>query len=332
VWNQLNERLFDGRMSSPLISLANGERRLGSWSPRTRELRLSRTLVFEQSWGEVLEVLKHEMAHQFVTEVLRTRETPHGPIFREVCAARGIDGAATGRVVGEKVAPPRIVERVRRLLALAGSPEEHEARAATQAAQRLMLKYNLDRIEENEGYTSRQVGPIRQRFPVHEKALGGLLAKHFFVRSMLVNVWNVGTGRSGRVLELSGTTENVEMASWVHAYLTATSQRLWESHHRRTGANKGRSERRRYVTGVVMGFIEKLDEQADTNRREGLVWVGDPRLEQYVRGRYDRVRRGRAGRIQPTAAWHAGRAAGREIVLQRPLAERGTAVRGLLGG
>jgi hypothetical protein len=37
---------------------------------------MSRTLVVGQSWGAVLEVLKHEMAHQYVHEILaRTDET-----------------------------------------------------------------------------------------------------------------------------------------------------------------------------------------------------------------------------------------------------------------
>ena len=217
------------------------------------------------------------------------------------------------------------------MLALAGWPEVHEARAAMQAAQRLMLKYNLERIEDETGYIARQVGPIRQRFSVQEKALGGLLAKHFFVRSTLVATWDAGAGRSGRVLELCGTRENVEMAAWVHAYLLATSKRLWEAHRRQT-RTRGRGDRNRYVTGVVMGFIEKLDEQADAHRREGLVWIGDPALEQYVQSRYGRVKRGRAGRVRATRAWEAGRAAGREIVLQRPLAERGRAVQGALVG
>src|SRR5690606_23334093 len=52
---------------------------LGRWIPDIRVLELSRSLVLERPWGEVVEVLRHELAHQYVDEVLGvTGEPPHG--------------------------------------------------------------------------------------------------------------------------------------------------------------------------------------------------------------------------------------------------------------
>ena len=53
--------------------------------------------------------------------------------------ASGVPDAAPADAVEVKV-----VERIARLLALAESPNRHEAEAAMAAAQRLMLKHNLD--------------------------------------------------------------------------------------------------------------------------------------------------------------------------------------------
>ena len=56
-------------------------------------LRLATRLVHDEPWQVVIEVLRHEMAHQYVDEVLRIHdESAHGPAFRKVCAERSIDG------------------------------------------------------------------------------------------------------------------------------------------------------------------------------------------------------------------------------------------------
>src|SRR4051812_43490555 len=88
---------FKDRLTAPVIVLADSEQRLGRWISQTRTLELSRTLVLERPWPEVIAVLEHEMAHQFVDEVLQIRdEPPHGPTFQRVCAERGIDARAAG--------------------------------------------------------------------------------------------------------------------------------------------------------------------------------------------------------------------------------------------
>jgi hypothetical protein len=80
-----------------VLVFAETTRRLGQWSRARRTLELSRTLVLVRPWLEVLGVLEHEMAHQYVDEVLREHgEPPHGPTFQRVCADRAIDARAAG--------------------------------------------------------------------------------------------------------------------------------------------------------------------------------------------------------------------------------------------
>jgi hypothetical protein len=81
--------------------LTDTTNRLGRWAGSTRRLELSRPLVLARPWPEVRSVLEHEMAHQFVDEVLGIHdETAHGQTFQQVCAERGID-----RVAGAAIAP-----------------------------------------------------------------------------------------------------------------------------------------------------------------------------------------------------------------------------------
>jgi hypothetical protein len=323
-WAGLNHRLFDGRMNPPVLLLKDTGRQLGAWERGTRHLGLSRTLVQEASWGEVVEVLKHEMAHQYVDEVLRqTDETAHGPTFRAVCAERGIDGRAAGRVAdtGEgSHERARVVGRIQKLLALADSPERNEAEAAMRAARRLLLKHNLSvaeaRVEER--YAWRQLGRPSGRIPTHERLLAGILGQHFFVSCVWVHAFDASRGRRGRVLEIAGTPENLEIASWVHGWLLETGERLWQA-HRRARRLRSNSDRRRFLQGVMVGFHEKLEQENASCAETGLVWRGDAGLDGWVERRHLGLRAGRRTRVTTDAAWHEGRSAGQQIVLHKPV-------------
>jgi predicted SprT family Zn-dependent metalloprotease len=69
-WHELNQGLFRGAMAPPVLRLVDARERLGRWVLDERAIELSRPLIYEQPWGAVVEVLKHEMAHQFVHEVM----------------------------------------------------------------------------------------------------------------------------------------------------------------------------------------------------------------------------------------------------------------------
>src|SRR5262245_241759 len=86
---------FKNRLKPPVIVLSDAATRLGRWIHATRTLELSRPLVLARPWPEVVSVLAHEMAHQYVDEVLQVvGETAHGETFQQVCAAVGIDARA----------------------------------------------------------------------------------------------------------------------------------------------------------------------------------------------------------------------------------------------
>jgi predicted SprT family Zn-dependent metalloprotease len=97
AWDDTNATFFKRALRRPVLALSDTSQRLGRWVSAERTLEISRRVLSEQSWGVVLEVLKHEMAHQFVDEVLGQRsEAAHGPAFRQVCEERAIDARAEG--------------------------------------------------------------------------------------------------------------------------------------------------------------------------------------------------------------------------------------------
>src|SRR4051812_37493423 len=200
----LNGLLFGGRLSAPSFALSDARSRLGQWLSASRTIELSRQLLVDLSWGALVEVLKHEMAHQYVDEVLGARdESAHGPAFRRVCSERGIDGRSSGAPQAGNEAPPAeersALEKISRLLSLAQSSNEHEAQAAMAAAQRLMLKYNLEACAQGQthDYCFRHVGKPSGRVYEAPRILALILSEHFFVETIWVPVWRPLEGKRG---------------------------------------------------------------------------------------------------------------------------------------
>jgi hypothetical protein len=332
TWAEINHNHFRGRLRRPVFTFTDSERRLGAWDSPARTLSISRRLVLDRPWAIVREVLKHEMAHQFVDEVLGIRDqTAHGPAFEALCRQHGIDASAAGEPpaspaggdgdgADEERGGAQVLRRIARLLALADSPNAHEAEAAMRAAQRLMLKHNIDAsaAAAREGFTFRQLGAASGRVSAAEHVLAGILARHFFVEAIWVPSYRPRDGHRGRVLELCGTPSNLDVAEYVHGFLLETGERLWRG-HRAQRRLQGNQERRRFLLGVMMGFDDKLAASAADNRREGLIWVGDPALQAYMARRYPRRRGGTGIGIAASETYEQGREAGRNIVLSRPI-------------
>ncbi len=335
VWANVNRARFRGELRPCTLTLARRAAELGRWVRETRTIELSWALVVERPWGEVVAVLEHEMAHQYVNEVEKVvDESAHGPTFRRVCSERGIDARAAGMPEVEDAATPAIVRRIRKLLALAESPVEAEARAAARLAWRLMLRHNVSEAQTREqlGFGTLQLGPARVRIPRHEQLLAGLLGQRFFVDITLVPAFDVGELRWGRAVEASGRSDNLEVAAWVWDYVLETAQRALRAARRDHGI-AGAAAGQRFLDGVVLGFRDKLNEEAAVaQQEEGLVWVGDPALDEFVARRHPSRRRGRRIGVRADEAFAHGQAAGRSITLRRPVVDRTSGVRGALPG
>lgn len=333
-YTEYNHSLFKGLLLPPTLRWLDAEDQLGRYSPQHRELGLSRSLLTEHGWGVLVEVLKHEMAHQYVSEVLGQTDEAHGALFRQVCAERGIDANPTGlpdqASVGDQA---RMLERVAKLLALAESPNAHEAQAAMSAAQRLMLKYNIDAaLSSQQGsFRFRHLGQPSGRVAESQRILSTILSEHFFVQAIWVPVYRPLEQKRGSVLEICGTESNLALAEYVHTFLNRTAEQLWREHKRQNGIRKN-ANRRAFVTGVMSGFLRKLGEERSKNQKAGLVWQGDAELAGYFRRRHPHIRWTSRGGSHDRDSYRAGREAGGKIVLRRGISEGPSTGPKLLGG
>ncbi|MGH7269087.1 MAG: DUF2786 domain-containing protein [Polyangiaceae bacterium] len=338
TWREINDATFRRALRVPTLELVRARSTLGRWVPETRTVEISLPLVIEHPWVVIVEVLKHEMAHQYVSEVLcEASETAHGSAFRNACARLGIDARASGvpeasGAEAEQAAKTenKVVERVARLLALAESPNRHEAEAAMAAAQRLMLKHNLDAVQSATpaDYGFLHLGRPTGRVAEHERLVSMILGRHFFVDTIWVPVYRPREGKRASVLEICGARQNLAIAEYAHGFLHGTAERLW-SHHKETRGLAFDRERRTYLAGVMSGFADKLARQETANRGEGIVWVEDGDLGDFMHRRHPRVRHIHHAGQRRTGAFADGREAGSAIVLHKPV-QAATVSRGRL--
>jgi hypothetical protein len=210
------------------------------------------------------------------------------------------------------------VEKIARLLSLSQSANEHEAQAAMAAAQRLMLKYNIEVTASaaERDFVFAHLGTPTGRVDESQRVLATILGEFFFVEILWVNVYRALEGKRGAVLEVCGTKANVELAEYVYAFLMQSAARLWEQHKRANGI-RGNSDRRRFSAGVMTGFYQKLVAQREPEREQGLIWLGDEQLKGYFRRRYPRTRQVTYATSSNSDAHRAGRSHGEKLVLHK---------------
>jgi hypothetical protein len=290
------------QMKKPLFSLKELSSRHGYWSGEKAEICLSKTLVMNHSWNSVRDVLKHEMAHQWVDQVMQARnEAPHGPSFLKACEILRADPRASGtyppldeRIFGEESFDmDKRMTRIKKLMALAGSKNRNEAESAMAKAHELMIKYNLNVIEENQNrfFHSVFLGKPRLRHPREDYRLARLICEFYGVEGIWISAYVLEKGKMGRVLEISGTRTNLQIAAYVHDFVVRYTDSAWLTH---AGSEK-RSRRRKtdFACGVIEGFRSKMTPRHllknPSARTTALIRIEDPLLTQYFRSRYPRT-------------------------------------------
>ena len=332
------------QMRKPLFRIVDMEDRWGFWSGERNEICLSRNLVLRHSWDAVREVLIHEIAHQVAEQVLDCNgDPPHGSKFRKACHMVRANPKASeryepldGRVLHDSSANgDRIMVRVKKLMALAQSPNQHEAEAAMAKAHKFIAKYNIDLLSHNQSrdFINIFIGKSRLRHFREDYHLANLLQDFYFVHGIWVSSYVLEKGKMGNVLEISGTMQNVKIASYVHDYVLHFIDSEWNRYNRTRGLNRYRKTD--FAVGIIEGFRSKLEKQTqsrvESKRVHGIIRIQDPLLQEHVKYRYPYIRTigGRAVRRNRDVL-NDGKILGRELVISKGITEKGKGRGGLI--
>jgi hypothetical protein len=227
---------------------------------------------------------------------------------------------------------PNILERVRRLLALAESSNVHEAAAAAAKAQELITKHRIDLADLDveggieEPVLTEDVEVVHGRKPWRELLLGAL------ARANGCESYNSRNRQTGRVrLLVIGPASGASVVRYMHAYLTREVERL-----NIIGAKQARTELRavgldpRGITGrwhnsFKLGAVVELRRrllEASTRTMAGASGTALARIEKAdarVAEAFAALKLGKARKAvcRHSAAFDAGRDAGASINLDR---------------
>jgi hypothetical protein len=290
----------------PGFSLIHTTHLLGQWMPApVREIRISETCVLNHPWYAVVDVLRHEIAHQLADELYGEAEPPHGEAFRDLCHFLHANPRTSGdyptlddAVLADRASDgDRIMARIRKLLALSGSPNQHEAELAMAKARELMAKHQLDPAEPTpaDDFVSIVLGEASLRHGLEVHALASLIRDHYSVRTIWIPMAVPALGKVGRALEVCGTRLHVQLAHYAFDFVTHVIAGEWRTY--RPGVRLGANGRRDFALGMVAGFRALLDEQLRTSPQvQALVRCADPALEDYFEERHPHQTQTRAGR------------------------------------
>lgn len=286
-------------LTKPLFNLRDMKSRWGYWSGEKNEICLNRDLVLNHSWDAVREILLHEMAHQLAEQVFYSKDAlPHGPTFKKACFLLRANPKASGhyRPLDEQIlkdspnSQDRILMRVKKLMALAQSQNQHEADAAMAKAHELILKYNVNLLERDDPrhFLSVFLGEPALRHFREDYCLSNLLQTHYFVYGIWVPAYVMDKGKMGRVLEISGTVQNIRMAGYVHDFIKHFIDTQWGLYNREKKLNRYRKTD--FAVGVIEGFRSKLNtcktSQQSNIKKHGIIKINDPLLKEHFKYRH----------------------------------------------
>lgn len=320
------------RLQKPLIRIMDFQSRWGHWDSESRTLAIATRLITEHSWPVVLEVFKHEIAHQYVDEALGIPDL-HGSHFKEACERLGVEKWAQKAEIhtsqlselqsSKRSEENALFRRIERLLALAQSTNEHEALAAMNKVSELHEKYQIDqlKLEEAEEFHTLCIDHKLRRLPSYHGILASILTSYFSVKVIFSSLYDKEKMCEHKVLEILGRAENTKLAEYVYWYLYNMLNILWIQYQEKNKV-QGLAAKNTYYSGVLNGFESKMrvSRKERTQRtkiasnEKSLIVLEQKRLEDYVHFKHPRLHTMRSVQRRSNAKiYEDGIARGREL-------------------
>lgn len=176
-----------------------------------------------------------------------------------------------------------IREKIKKLLALGASTNEHEARAALLKARELMAKHKLSERDFEEA-TEQKL--IHKECEVKWTTDSGNiwmvdLAKTICDQYCCSAAWRTPRGTRTHVLVVSGIGEDVDICKAVMEYATSFVLKQIKKQQRRWQVSDSKSVARSYADGFIVGLQMALEEQMEEHREWGLVLVKPQEVVDY---------------------------------------------------
>lgn len=171
----------------------------------------------------------------------------------------------------------KILDKIRKLLALSKSPNENEAAVALAMAQELMLRYNIDNIDLEQESTEDIIEiDFKISYQAEESSLRFVywLGKAFFVKPILIKR-NIGQDKIKfeRYIRFIGKQADVAVTTYVFSYMMTILDNKGKEYTKKIKIRKD------YDFGFVTAVCEKLEKIEEDKRNSTIFNVNEAKNE-----------------------------------------------------
>lgn len=329
-----NRFLFNNYYYPINLAVFESIRTLGFFNPSTYEIGLNKKLIYEAKSSVLKDILRHEVAHLLTHLYYGAGTQDHGAEFQAVCSrfARfgwdnpkvcraSMDLDESNSVASNDLASDEIIEKIKKLLSLATSDNHHEAELATLKANDLLMRHHISKMAFNKDHVAEDETIYVKRI----LEVPRVSAKYNAIASILRTfmVYPVYThGKKSVTLEVSGTRENVEIASYITDFLNVEFECLWNDHRKdKDGVivHKGLAAKNSFFRGIAYGYETKIKNQTKRQSQEiqKALIVAEKQLAEQIQMVYPRLRSSTSYARHNEEAHQLGQQAGKSLSINK---------------
>lgn len=164
-----------------------------------------------------------------------------------------------------------VLSKIKKLLALSGSSNQHEAELALMHAKRIAAENDVDmtliqilgRSSEKEEIIKNEGISLGNRKSITQKYVSWILQDHFGVKI----IYN-GCRQLGMRMVLIGKKDKIAIAEHVQSFLNHEFLKLWRNYYATSGCDL--TARDSYLAGLHRGLSEKLEQEQKNVESEKL--------------------------------------------------------------
>lgn len=293
---------------------------LGFFDFTNYRIGINKFFVSHINQADLLNVLRHELAHYYAYLIYGRDIDAHGVEFRDICKHFGwgeeVYLSTFKPEIEEKIhANLKVIEKIQKLLNLAQSSNTHEAELATSKANQLLVQYHLETVSS----TDEKTYFLKQVLSSKVKS-GKFYAIYEILTSFMVQPVMNHT-KTGIVLEVTGGATEVELADYVAAFLNHELDLMWKQAQKQDAKLKGMKAKNSFYRSLAAGYLAKIKESHSsltTTQSKALVAVAQD-LEMASQAFYGRFSKSYSRQAIDQHASSVGEKAGRNLNIKKGL-------------
>lgn len=298
---------------------------LGHFTPDNYRIGINKRLYLFKDDGvelhqEILNILRHELAHYLCWIEYGDKAKAHGPEFRSLCEryawGRDVWAAKSDLLSGldeEEKKQAHYLEKIKKMLNLSQSSNPHEAQAALLKAKEWQEEYHitLDHQDSSETLLAKILSYPRQNTKM-------LSISEILETFNVFPVINVGRGKT--YLEVVGSREDVELAEYLAFILDQKLEEMWNQEKKQNPRLKGLRAKNSFFYGVARGYLQKNKEiEKNLSSHKSLMAQKKAELAKHKQRAYPRLARSFSQNIIDPHANQAGTRRGQSLSLNPAL-------------